>query len=370
MTLECNARGGVNLSQGICDLEMPEVLRQAAHQVLDEGFQIYTRMDGLASLRNEIARDLARRGHDPDPEGEIVVSAGATGAFLAAALATLEPGDEVLLFEPFYGYHRTTLESIGVQVRTVPLTPPSWEFDLDQVRQALGPRTRAILVCSPSNPTGKVFTRRELEGLRDLILEFDLLAFTDEIYEHFLYDGHTHIPFATLEGMRDRTVTISGYSKTFAITGWRIGYLFAPRALAKAAATMNDMAFVCAPSVLQEAVARALSQLGPEYFEGLSQTTTPKRDMICQALDEAGLPPVVPQGSYYVLAEIQSLPGANARERTMHLLETTGVAAVPGSSFTLDPRDGDHLARFCFAKRDPELARAVEGLSRLRKGLP
>ncbi len=366
MSLECNAVGGYNLSQGVCDLEVPPVVRQAVKEAVDEGFQIYTRFDGLESLRHQIARKLQRDGVEADPETEIVVTVGATGAFLSAAMALFDPGDEVILFEPFYGYHRNCLKALDVKTRSVPLTPGTWEFSEEDLHKAVTSKTRAIVVCNPANPTGKVFSRKELDQVARLATQHDLMVLTDEIYEYFVYDSRPHIPMATLPGMKDRTVTISGFSKTFAITGWRIGYLVASERWTKAMRYCSDIAYVCAPSLLQEAVARGLAQLPPRYYTDIRDDHAQKREWICSALKEAGLTPHVPQGSYYVLADIDHLPGATSQDKVLHLLRETKVAAVPGEAFFENPRDGDHLARFCFAKKDHELKAACEALRKLR----
>lgn len=365
MSLECAAVGGINLSQGVCDLDVPAPVVQAVKDAVDEGYQIYTRFDGLESLRRQIAAKLRRDGVEADPETEIVVTVGATGAFLSAAMALLDPGDEFLLFEPFYGYHRNCLRALGVVPKVVPMAPPDWTFRIEDVEAALTPKTRGIVVCSPGNPTGKVFTRAELEALAELAIRRDLIVFTDEIYEYFLYDGREHLSIATLPGMRARTVTISGFSKTFAITGWRIGYLVAEEPWARAMRYCSDIAYVCAPSLLQEAVARGLAALPPAYYEGIREDHARKRERVCDALAAAGLTPYVPQGSYYVLADVSHLPGTTSFERVMHLLRETGVAAVaavPGESFFEDPADGYGLARFCYAKKDADLARACAAL--------
>lgn len=367
MSIECARVGGVNLSQGVCDLEVPPVVRQAVKDAVEEGYQIYTRFDGLESLRHEIARKLERdaTGLTADPEHEIVVTVGATGAFFSAAMALLNPGDDVILFEPFYGYHRNCLKALDVTSTLVATTPPDWSFRIEDVEAAITPKTRGLMVCTPSNPTGKVYTRAELEALAELAEKHDLIVFTDEIYEYFLYDGREHISMATLPGMRERTVTISGFSKTFAITGWRIGYLVAQPEWARAMRYCSDIAYVCAPSLLQEAVARGLRALPPSYYTDIRDDHAAKREKICSALTDAGLPPIVPQGSYYVLADVSRLPGEDSVARVMHLLEESKVAAVPGAAFFRDPADAAHLARFCYAKKDADLDRACAALRSL-----
>ncbi|MDI9569403.1 MAG: aminotransferase class I/II-fold pyridoxal phosphate-dependent enzyme [Pseudomonadota bacterium] len=362
MSIECDRRGGINLSQGVCDTEVPAVVRRGAREAMDQGINTYTRYDGLAELRQAIA-DKQRRftGMAFDPEGEIVVSAGATGALYCACLALLNPGDEVIVFEPFYGYHISTLVAAGTTPVYVPLGPPDWSFSGEELERAWTPRVRAIIVNTPANPSGKVFTLEELHAIAAFAVQRDLFVFTDEIYEHFLYDGSRHVPPALLPGMRERTITISGLSKTFSITGWRVGYALGDARWMQTIGHFNDLVYVCAPAPLQIGVARGLDALGDDYYEDLARQYLVKRDMICRALADAGMPPLVPRGAYYVLADVSRLPGTTSKERAMFLLEKTGVAAVPGSAFYHD-EGGEGLARFCFAKDDPVLAEAADRL--------
>src|SRR3984957_7177641 len=228
MSVACDAMGGVNLAQGVCDTEVPEVVAEGAIAAIRAGLNIYTRLDGIARLRAAIAAKVQRTlGITVDPEREVLVTSGATGAFHAAAMALFNPGDEVLVFEPFYGYHVSTLKSMRVVPTLVALQAPEWRLDLDAVRAAITPKTRAMVVNTPSNPAGKVFTRKELEELAEIAQEFDLFCLTDEIYEHFIYGGAKHVSPAMIPGMRERTILMSGFSKTFSVTGWRVGYLIA-----------------------------------------------------------------------------------------------------------------------------------------------
>lgn len=365
MSIECDAMGGINLSQGVCDTEVPEVVMAGVTEAMRQGYNIYTRYDGLDELRRAIAAKMARFGGPAaDPESEVVVSAGATGAFYCACLALLDPGDEVIVFEPYYGYHVSTLVATGAVPVYVSLHAPDWSFDPADLERVVTSRTRALLINTPANPCGKVFSRSELEILADFAQAHDLFVFTDEIYEHFLYDGREHVSPATLPGMAGRTVTISGVSKTFSVTGWRVGYAVCDARFAETIGHFNDLVYVCAPAPLQIGVARGLETLGPEYYRGLSDDHQAKRDRICAALAAAGLTPHVPQGAYYVLADISRLPGADGKERAMHLLRRTGVACVPGEAFFHDG-DGRGLARFCYAKKDRDLDRAIEALGRL-----
>ena len=363
MSVECEKVGGVNLSQGVCDLAIPEPVRRAAKQAIDEGPNSYSRHDGSAALRGAIASYYQRRaGLDVDPETNVVVSAGATGALYCACLALLEPGDEVILFEPYYSYHESTLVATGAVPVFVPTTSPDWDIDIDAFAAAIGERTRAVIVNTPSNPSGKVWNRDELEAVAAICREHDLIVFTDEIYEHFVYDGREHISPATLPDMWERTITISGLSKTFSITGWRIGYAVCEAATAAAIGNFNDLVYVCAPTPLQIGAAAGIMELDDASFEELAATYRRKRDRLCSALHEAGLEPSVPQGAYYVLADISSLPGSDSKARAMHLLEQTGVASVPGESF-FTGTTGQGIARFCFAKEDEVIEDACRRLT-------
>lgn len=358
MTMECDSVGGVNLAQGVCDTEVPEPVAQCAIEAIAQGHNIYTRMDGIASLRQAIAKKLERHnGIRVDAEGEVLVTSGATAAFYAAAMALFDPGDEVVLFEPFYGYHLNTLRALRVKTAVVPLTAPDWRLDGEALRAAITPRTRGIVINSPSNPCGKVFSRAELEAVAELAVEHDLFVITDEIYEYFVFDGTQHISPATLPGMAERTISISGLSKTFSITGWRVGYLAADRRWMGAISYFHDLIYVCAPSPFQHGAAAGLMQLGDDFYAGLATEYQGKRDVLCTALAEAGMRPSIPQGAYYVLADATNLPGATAREKARNLLRDAGVAAVAGTAFFAQGR-GENLLRFCFAKRDEDLQRA------------
>ena len=367
MSLECDRVGGINLSQGVCDLEVPPSVRQGAREAIDAGFNIYTRYDGLDEIRQAIARKQKRfTGMELDPETEIVVSAGATGAFYCACLALLDEGDEVIVFEPSYGYHVKTLVATQAVPAYVKTEPPDWTFGERDLEAVVNDKTRAVILNTPANPSGKVFGRKELEAVAAFAVRHDLFIFTDEIYEHFVYDGRKHIAPATLPGIKDRTITISGVSKTFSITGWRIGYCICDHRWSQTIGYFNDLVYVCAPAPLQIGAAKGLMALEPAYYEMISTQYQNKRDKICSALAKAGLEPYIPQGAYYVLADISKIPGKTSKERAMHLLHQTGVACVPGEAFFHDD-SGETLARFCFAKQDDvldEACRRIEALDR------
>jgi aminotransferase len=366
MTMECDAVGGVNLAQGVCDTEVPQIVAEGAIRAIRDGFNIYTRLDGIARLRKAIAEKASRTlGFTIDPDREVLVTSGATASFQAAAMALLNPGDEVLLFEPFYGYHVNTLRSLRIKPVVVPLEGTDWRLDLDAVRAAITPKTRAVVVNTPSNPAGKVFTRDELEGLAAIAEEFDLFIFTDEIYEHFIYGDAKHVSPAMIPGMRERTILMSGFSKTFSVTGWRIGYLIADPKWTGAIGYFHDLTYVCAPAPLQQGVADGVEQLGLEFYESLARDHEAKRTMMVDALRDAGMTPHIPDGAYYVLASTADLPGATASEKARALLAKTGVASVAGSAF-FRPGGGEDLLRFCFAKRDADLAEACRRLRGLR----
>jgi aminotransferase len=371
MTLECDRIGGINLAQGVCDTPVPAAVVEGAIQAIREGQNIYTRLDGIGRLRNAISAKQKRDyGLDYDPESEVLVSSGATAGLHAAAMALLNPGDEVLLFEPFYGYHVSTLQSLRVTPIFVPLAEPDWALDLDAIRAAITPRTRALILNTPANPSGKVFTRAELESLAAFALEHDLFVFTDEIYEYFVYDGAQHIPIASLPGMRERTITISGFSKTFSVTGWRLGYVLADARWVGAMAYFHDLTYVCAPSAFQHGAAAGLEELPPSFYAQLAADYQSKRARILSALSDAGLEPSIPAGAYYVLAGASHLPGKTAAEKARYLLAATGVAAVAGSAFfrtgAEGQRHGENLLRFCFAKKDHDLDDACARLRRRR----
>ncbi len=366
MSLECDRIGGINLAQGVCDTPVLAPVQEGAIRAIHDGFNIYTRLDGIARLRNAIAAKQSRDyGLDYDPEREILVASGATGGLHAAAMALLNPGDEALLFEPFYGYHVATLKSLRVTPVLVPLAEPDWALDLEALRAAITPRTRALILNTPSNPCGKVFTRAELEQIAAVALEHDLFVFTDEIYEYFVYDGARNIPPASLAGMRERTIAISGFSKTFSVTGWRLGYVLADARWLGAMAYFHDLTYVCAPSAFQHGAAAGLEELPPGFYSQLTADYQSKRARILSALRDAGLEPSVPEGAYYVLASVGHLPGKTAAEKARHLLASTGVAAVAGSAF-FRPGHGENLLRFCFAKKDCDLDEACQRLRKLR----
>jgi aminotransferase len=361
MTLECERVKGVNLAQGVCDTEVPEEVQQGARQAIAGGINSYTRAEGLAPIRQAIAEKLrCFNGIECNPETEVIVHSGATGGFYTSCLALLDPGDEVILFEPYYGYHLNTLVAAEVAPAFVTLRAPEWKFSPEDLERVVTPRTRGIVINTPANPSGKVFTRQELEWIAAFAERHDLFIFTDEIYEYFIYEGR-HVSPATLPGMRERTITISGYSKTFSITGWRVGYTVCDRKWAQAIAYFHDLIYVCAPAPLQIGVAEGIRRLPENFYGQIADEYLRKRDLLCDTLKEIGLTPSVPKGAYYVLADASTLPGRTSKEKAMALLHSAGVASVAGSAF-YHAGGGENLVRFCFAKNDADLEEACRRL--------
>lgn len=368
MSVACEKVQGINLAQGVCDTEVPEPVRKGAKQAMDHGINSYTHAEGLAPIRQAIAEKMRRfNGIECDPGTEVIVGSGATGAFYAACLALLNPGDEVILFEPYYGYHLNTLVAVEAVPLYVTLRAPDWKFNREDLERTVTLRTRAIVLNSPANPSGKIFTREEMEWIAAFAKRHDLFVFTDEIYEYFVYEGQ-HISIATLPGMRERTITMSGYSKTFSITGWRIGYTVCDRRWAQSITYFHDLIYVCAPAPLQIGVAEGIGKLPESFYQDIAKEYVVKRDLLCNTLREIGLTPSVPNGAYYVLADASVLPGKTSRDKAMHLLHETGVASVAGSAF-YHGGGGENLIRFCFAKTDAELAEACRRLRSLPEKL-
>jgi len=364
MSVACEQMGGINLAQGVCDTPVPPPVEEAAIKAIRDGHNIYTRLDGIGRLRTAIAAKQKRDyGLEYDPETEVLVASGATGGLHATCMALLNPGDEVILFEPFYGYHTATLRSLRMNPVLVPLDAPDWILVADRLRKAVTAKTRAIVVNTPANPSGKIFTRAELEAVAEVCLEHDLFLFTDEIYEYFVYDGAQHISAATLPGMRERTIVISGFSKTFSVTGWRLGYVTADKKWMGAMSYFHDLTYVCAPSAFQHGAAAGLEQLPQSFYTELATAHQDKRARILAALTDAGLTPSTPAGAYYVLADASKLQGTTSAEKARNLLAATGVASVAGSAF-FRSGGGENLLRFCFAKIDDDLN---EACARLRK---
>ena len=371
MTRQAMLHGAVNLAQGFPDFPAPAEIKRAAQDAVAADINQYAITWGAKNLRNAIARKTKDwSGVSVDPEREVTVCCGSTEAMISTLLAVCNAGDEVVIFEPFYENYGPDSILSGAKPKFVKLRPPAngndeWTFDERELRAAIHNNTKAIILNTPNNPTGKVFTREELELIRDLCVEFNVLAITDEIYEHIIYDGTQHISIASLEGMRERTVTINGLSKTYSVTGWRVGWTVAPPAITDAIRKVHDFLTVGAPSPLQEAGAVALD-LPSSYYQRLAENYRTRRDHLLPALTEAGFRCFRPRGAYYVMTDISAFGFSDDVAFTQHLVKDIGVAAVPGSSFYNDPRDGARQVRFAFCKRDQTLDEAARRLTRLR----
>ncbi|TMF55567.1 MAG: aminotransferase class I/II-fold pyridoxal phosphate-dependent enzyme [Chloroflexi bacterium] len=358
--------GGINLAQGFPNFAAPQALKDAAKRAIDADINQYAITWGAKSLRDALSRTYAELyGMRVDPETMLTVTCGATEAMISTLLALVDPGDEVIVLEPFYENYGPDADIAGARPVYVPLRPPENVFDRDELRKAFGPRTKAIIVNTPNNPTGRVFTRDELTFIASLCVEHDVVAVTDEIYEHIRYEGE-HIPIATLPGMAERTVTISGASKTFSVTGWRVGWIVAPPELTAGIRKVHDFVTVGAPAPLQEAVAEGLA-LGRPYYDSLATEYRKRRDLLVPALEAAGFAPRRPEGAYYVLCDITRFGFDDDTAFARWLVSEVGVAGVPGSSFYSEPALGKHLIRFTFCKTHDVLEAAAERLGRTRE---
>lgn len=357
--------GGVNLSQGVCDQPAPEVLKQAAKQAIDDDRAIYTHTHGILSLRQAIAEKLRRyNGISADPQTEIAVTIGSATGFAALCEATLNPGDNVVTFSPYYSYHANYVRLRGNEVRFIEMTPPDWHFDAAELRRAVDANTKMILACTPSNPTGKVFDRPELELVIELADRHDCLIVTDEVYEYIVHDK-PHISAAALPGAAGRTITISGGSKTYAITGWRIGYLTGPAEIVARTAVAHDLIGICAPSCLQIGVEAAIRNLPQRYYAEMEKEYRGKRDLLYDTLVRIGMEPYRPDGAFYMMVNFHDMFEDDV-QATEAILERVGVAAVPGSIFFAHPQQGRTQLRFCYAKKWPELEDGCRRLLALR----
>jgi aminotransferase len=382
MTRQAMLYDAVNLAQGFPDFPAPAEIKRAAQEAIAADVNQYAITWGAKSLRNAIARQMReRQGIEVDPEKEIVVCCGSTEAMIATLLAVCNKGDEVVVFEPFYENYGPDSILSGAKPRFVRLRPPAvshggpsgceWTFDPQELREAFQHKagsqhqTKAIIVNTPNNPTGKVFTRKELELIRDLCVEYNVLAITDEIYEHILYEGSEHISLARLEGMRERTITINGLSKSYSVTGWRVGWAVAPAAITNAIRKVHDFLTVGAPAPLQEAGAAALG-LPASYYSELATRYKTRRDHLIPALEKAGFKCYPPRGAYYVMTDISGFGFANDVEFASYLVKEVGIACVPGSSFYKHAKDGSQQVRFAFCKKPETLDEAALRLEKVR----
>jgi len=365
MTRLAMRQGAINLAQGFPDFPAPAVLKQAAAEAIAADINQYAITWGAKPFRDAIAAKYGRTyGMEFDAEREITVCCGATEGMIAALLAVLDPGDEIVLFEPFYENYGPDTQLCGARPRYVALHQPDWSFDPAELRRAFTPRTKAIILNSPNNPTGKVFTRAELETIAALCQEFDALAITDEIYEHILYDGAVHVPIKSLPGMRQRSILVNSMSKTYSVTGWRVGWVLAPADLTDSIRKVHDFLTVGAAAPLQQAGVVALG-LGDEYYRELAADYAGRRDHLIASLEAAGLRCFRPAGAYYVMTDISGSGFAGDVAFVRNLIENLGVAAVPGSSFYAHSDMGIRQVRFCFCKKYETLESARKALLKL-----
>ncbi len=370
MTRQALLHGAVNLSQGFPDFSAPAEIKRAAQEAVAADINQYAITWGAKNLRDAIARQMQQwQGVAVDPETEVTVCCGSTEAMISTLLAVCNTGDEVIVFEPFYENYGPDSILSGAKPRFVKLSPPAtedgeWSFDERELRAAFHSQTKAIIVNTPNNPTGKVFTRTELELIRDLCVEFNVLCITDEIYEHIFYDSTKHISMASLDDMKERTVTINSLSKTYSVTGWRVGWTIAPPAITNAIRKVHDFLTVGAPAPLQAAGVAALD-LPPVYYQNLAEAYRKRRDKLVPILTEAGFRCFRPRGAYYVMTDISAFGYADDVAFVKYLVKEIGVAAVPGSSFYRDPCDGAQQVRFAFCKKDETLDEAARRLRKL-----
>ncbi|HEX9341604.1 MAG TPA: aminotransferase class I/II-fold pyridoxal phosphate-dependent enzyme [Thermoplasmata archaeon] len=366
MTRIATLHGAVNLAQGYPDFEPPPEVTEAAKRALDGGYNQYSITWGARELRDAIARRAkAFNGIDADPEANLVVTCGSTEAMMAAMLSLINEGDEAVIFEPFYENYGPDAIVSGARPRYVRMAWPDWTVDEEALKAAFTDRTKVLILNTPNNPTGKIFTRDELRVIADLCAEHDVVAVTDEIYEHIVFEGAKHVSLATVGDMAERTITINGLSKTYSATGWRVGWAIAPRTLASAMRRTHDFLTVGAPHPLQIATVAALN-LPESYYRELARAYQAKRDAFVRGLQEVGLDCRLPAGAYYVMADFSAFPFPDDWSFAMYLVERLRVAVVPGSSFYGNPTDGQRFVRFMFSKKDETLREAVSRVQGLR----
>lgn len=370
MTRLAKLHNAVNLSQGFPDFEAPQAIKDAACAAIQAEQNQYAPPYGTLALRDAIAQDFERRyGVRVIADEQVTVCCGSTEAMMAVMLSAIDPGDEVIVFEPFYENYGPDAILAGAEPRFVRLHQPDWTFDPDELKRAFTNRTRAIVINSPNNPTGKVFSRAELEVIAELCLRWDVLAIADEIYERIVYAGHSHVPMASLPGMAERTVTTNGLSKTYSVTGWRIGWAISPPALTGGIRKVHDYLTVAAPTPFHDAGVAALS-LPDDFYTELAAGYQAKRDLMLDILQRHGFVTFPPSGAYYVMTDVARFGFASDSEFAQYLVKEVGVATVPGSSFYADPPSAPQTLRFCFSKRDETLHEADKRLARLSINVP
>jgi len=366
LSARCQEIGGVNLSQGVCDLPAPETVKEAARQAITGNKAMYTHLAGIQPLRDAIARKMrAFNGVECDPEREIAVTVGSAGAFAAVAMAVLNPGDEVVTFSPFYTYYTDLLKLLDVRVRFVQTHPPDWQYSGTELAAAFSPRTRLVLINTPTNPTGKVFHREELRQIAQFAERHNAWIVTDEIYEYITYDA-PHVSMASLPEALGRTITMSGPSKTYAVTGWRVGYAVGPATVIEKMLVVGDLLFICAPAPLQHGVLAGMN-LPDSYYAEMRADYRAKRDLLADTLRAVGFEPFIPRGAFYMMADFGAGRYRDALTAAESILEEVGVATVPGAPFFADPAEGNTQLRLCFAKSMADLEEACRRLRGLKR---
>jgi len=360
--VRCKEVGGINLGQGICDLPVHDQIKQAVSDAVNHNHSQYSACEGVAALRSEIVNKVNNFNNLNINKDNVMVGHGATGIFVCTVMTLFNPGDEVVIFEPFYGYHKNILDLQQIKLNPVAINLQDFSIDFDELKSAITPKTKGIIICTPNNPTGKVFSRDELEYIASLAKQHDLFIITDEIYEYVTYPGFEHLSIASLPDCFDRTLTISGFSKTYNMTGWRLGYAIGRADIIEKMSLLNDYLYVCASTPMQYAVIEAL-KLPQNYYQQMAQAYLHKRDLVVNALRDMGFEFAMPQGAYYLLADFSKLPFKNDLEIVDFLLEKAKVATVPGRAFYLNPEDGEKCIRFCFALSEEKLQAAMAAMA-------
>jgi aspartate/methionine/tyrosine aminotransferase len=369
MTRLCQAYNAINLAQGFPDFDPPVKVKNAASRAIQQGHNQYSTTHGVPHLRQAVAHKMSTYNHIPcDADDNVTVTCGTTEGMIASLLALLDPGDEVAIFEPFYENYGPDSILSGAKCRYVELEEPSFKIEEENLKEAFSRKTKAVIINTPHNPTGRVFTRHELELIRDLCIDYDSFAITDEIYEHIIYEGGKHISIASLDGMDNRTITISGFSKTYSATGWRVGYVIAPKKLTGAVRKVHDFLTVCAPTPLQEACITAL-KLPSSYYRDLRNLYAKSRKLLLQTLEDASFNCTIPEGAYYIWTDIRRTGFKDDRKLAEHLIRKIGVGSVPGSSFYHLPSKGRLKLRFSFSKKPYTIEMAASRLANFRGGM-
>lgn len=361
----CAEMGGINLGQGLCDIPAHPNIKNAAHNAIVQDKNLYAPYNGIADLRTALAKKIDQFNHiKVNPSTEILISHGSTGAYVSAIKTLFNPGDEIILFEPFYSYHRNVIDLLGMKVVTAKIHTEDFSINFSELEKLISPKTKGIVVCTPCNPCGKVFTKDELIKIGEFAKQHGLYIITDEIYEYITYPGHNHISLASLNDNWSRTVTISGFSKTYNVTGWRLGYAYGPAPIIEKMALVHDLLYVCPPTPLQHAMIDALA-LGEDYYQNLREMFLTKRDLVMNALRKLGCKITSPQGAYYLMADCSSLGFGSDQATATAFLEKAKIAAVPGGAFYVNQEEGQHTLRFCYALNEIKLQQAIVNMQAL-----